>query len=54
MGIDDFEYPILPDRVYTIKTDLVAYRVYGSRLIEAYLALIIPPDITQDTDESPS
>jgi hypothetical protein len=48
MGIHDFKYPIMPDRVYTIKVDNDTYEVRGKDLIQAYMLsqkLPMPPQI---------
>lgn len=37
MGIHDFKYPIMPDRVYTIRSGDTDVDVYGDILIAAYL-----------------
>ena len=51
MGIDDFKYLIMPDRLYTIKLDIGTYEVRGKELIEAYMLsqkLPIPPQIVTE------
>ena len=36
MGIDDFKYPIMPDRLYTIKDEDGTYEIRGASLILLY------------------
>lgn len=53
MTTSKFEYPIFPDRVYSIRTDLVTYKVSGSLLISLYLdhvATLIPSDSETDDE----
>jgi hypothetical protein len=37
MGIHDFKYPIMPDRIYTVTVKGKTYEVLGSTLIASYM-----------------
>ena len=50
METNTFKYPIFPDRVYTIKSDVVNYNVSGSLLIKAYLKYVKDSELSTEND----